>query len=108
MDAREDAQDNSIRTTLSNLIADCEVLLGQFGDEGSRRYRHTVRALDRQLQQTREDLDDLHYSAMRRARAGIRRADEYVHENPWQSIAIGAGVAALIGIAIGVMLADRR
>ena len=107
MDAREDAQDNSIRTTLSNLIADCEVLLGQFGDEGSRRYRHTVRALDRQLQQTREDLDDLHYSAMRRARAGIRRADEYVHENRWRTSAGAAASGILVGAVI-VFLLTRK
>jgi len=43
-----------------------------------------------------------------RGRAAVEQTDEYVHENPWQSIAIGAGVAALVGIAIGVMLADRR
>jgi ElaB/YqjD/DUF883 family membrane-anchored ribosome-binding protein len=38
----------------------------------------------------------------------VTYTDDYVRENPWQSIAIGAGVAAVVGIAIGLVLADRR
>ena len=107
MEAREEAQKDSMRTTLETLISDCQTLMGQLGDEGSRRYRHTVRALDRQLQQAREDLDELQYSAMRRARRTVRRADAYVHENPWQTSAGAAATGILVG-AVLVFLLTRR
>ena len=107
MDAREEAQNDSMRTTLQNLIAECDALLGQLGEEGSRRYRHTVRAFDRQLQQARDDLDDLQYSAMRRARATIRRADAYVHENPYRTTAGAAATGILIGALIAFLLTRR-
>ena len=107
MEAQEEVQQNSMRSTLQSLISECEALLGQLGDEGSRRYRHTVRALDRQLQQTRDDLEDLQYSAMRRARATIRRADTYVHENPWQTSAGAAATGILVGALI-VFLLTRK
>ena len=107
MDDRDDAQNDSVRSTLANLMSECETLLGQLGDEGSRRYRHTLRAFDRQLAQAREDLDDLQYSAMRRARRTIRRADEYVHENPWQTSAGAAATGILVG-AVLVFLLTRR
>lgn len=33
--------------------------------------------------------------------------DTYVHDNPWQSVAIGAGIGAAVGFALGC-LATRR
>ena len=64
--------------------------------------------LERKLGEARKRLEDLQDATLERGRAAARYTDEYVHDNPWQSIAVGAGVAAIIGIAIGVMLADRR
>ena len=64
--------------------------------------------LERKLGEARKRLGDLQDGALERGRAAVQQTDEYVHENPWQSIAIGAGVAAVIGIAIGVLLSDRR
>ena len=107
MDARDEAENNSMRTTLRNLISECDSLLGQLGEEGSRRYQNTVRAFDRQLQQARDDLDDLQYSAMRRARQTIRRADEYVHENPWRTSAGAAATGILVGALIAILLTRK-
>jgi len=107
MDAGDEAQNESMRATLRKLIADCDALLGQLGEEGSRRYRDTVRSFDRQLQQTRDDLDDLQYSALRRGRATIRRADMYVRDNPWRTSAGAAATGILVG-ALLVFLMTRK
>jgi ElaB/YqjD/DUF883 family membrane-anchored ribosome-binding protein len=107
MDATDNAQVDSMRTTLRDLMTQCDTLLGQLGDEGSRRYQTTMRALDRQLSQARDELSDLQDSALRRARATIRRADEYVHENPWQAGAGAAVTGILVGAAI-VFLLTRK
>jgi len=107
MDARDEMQNDSMRTTLQNLIAGCDALLRQLGEEGSHRYKDAVGTLDRQLQQARDDLDDLQYSAMRRARATMRRADAYVHDNPWRTSASAAATGILIG-ALLVFLTTRK
>lgn len=107
MEAREEGQDDSIRSTLQNLIADCEALIGDLGEEGSRRYRRTVRTLDRQLQRARDELDDLQYAATRHARASIRRADTYVHEHPYRTSAGTAAAGVIVG-AVLVFLLTRR
>jgi ElaB/YqjD/DUF883 family membrane-anchored ribosome-binding protein len=36
-----------------------------------------------------------------RTRAAAQGADAYVHRNPWESMAIGAGVGLLAGLLIG-------
>jgi ElaB/YqjD/DUF883 family membrane-anchored ribosome-binding protein len=107
MDARDEAQNDSMRTTLRQLIADCDALLGQLGEQGSRRYRETVRSFERQLRHARDDLDDLQYSALRRARTTIRRADAYVHDNPWRTSTGAAATGILVG-ALLVFLLTRR
>ena len=96
-----------MRATLRKLIADCDTMLSQLSVEGSRRYRSTARSLDRQLQQMRDDLDDLHYSAMRGARTTIRRADAYAHDNPWRTSASAAATGILVG-ALLVFLLSRK
>lgn len=107
MEARDEGQNDSIRSTLQNLIADCEALLGDLGEEGTRRYRRTVRSLDRQLQRARDDLDDLQYAATRHAKASIRRADAYVHEHPYRTSAGTAAAGVIVG-ALLVLLLTRR
>jgi ElaB/YqjD/DUF883 family membrane-anchored ribosome-binding protein len=41
------------------------------------------------------------------AQQAAQYADEYVHKSPWQAIGIGAAVAAVLGLSIGI-LASRR
>jgi len=103
MDERDGTQDDSMRTTLQGLIADCEALLGQLGAQGSRRYRDTVSS----LQQARDNLDDLQDSAMRRARTTIRRADAYVQDNPYRTSAGAAATGILIGALIAILMTRK-
>jgi ElaB/YqjD/DUF883 family membrane-anchored ribosome-binding protein len=107
MEAKADARDDSVRTTVQNLISECDNLLAELGDEGSRRYRDAVTGVQRQMRRARDDLDDLQYSAVRRARKSIRRADAYVHDNPWQSAGTAVAVGAVIGAAVAILLSRR-
>ena len=107
MEANADARDDSFRANVQNLVSECDNLLAALGDEGARRYRDSVTGLQRQMRRARDDLDDLQYSAVRRARKSIRRADAYVHDNPWQSAGAAAAVGALIGAAVAILLTRR-
>jgi ElaB/YqjD/DUF883 family membrane-anchored ribosome-binding protein len=46
--------------------------------------------------------DLIHYQEMvvEKTREAAKATDQYVHENPWRSIAIGAGIGLLLGAAI--------
>jgi len=92
----------------SSVIEDSQALLRAMASAPAERAQALRGDLERRLGDARKRLGDLQDGAMERGRAAARMTDEYVHDNPWQSIAIGAGVAAVVGIAIGVMLADRR
>ena len=107
MDARDETRNDSIRSTLQTLIADSEALLAELGQEGTRRYRQAAKSLDRQMRRARDDLDDLHYSSMRRAKASIRRADAYVHDNPWRTSAGAAATGILIGVVLALLMTRK-
>ena len=107
MEGNAEKRNDSVRTTVQNLISECENLIADLGDEGARRYRDAVTGLQRQMRQARDDLDDLQYSTLRRARRSIRRADAYVRDNPYQSTAAAAAAGAVIGAIVAILLTRR-
>lgn len=99
---------NEITTTPSEklmadlrlVVADAEALLqataGQAG-ESAAQMREKVKA---SLARARTNLAQLEQDAVARAKLAGKAADEYVHENPWRSIGIAAGVGLVIGLLI--------
>jgi len=61
-----------------------------------------ARILDR-LEGAKERVLDAQYEAMERAKKAAAATDNFVHDNPWQAI----GVAAAVGVAIGVLIGRR-
>jgi ElaB/YqjD/DUF883 family membrane-anchored ribosome-binding protein len=83
------------------VVADAEELLrataGQAGDKMAeirgRAQEHLVIA--------KAKLADAEAAVIERAKQAGRAADNYVHENPWSSVGIAAGVGFLIGLLVG-------
>ena len=92
----------------SVVIEDSQQLLKAMAAAPGERAQALRGDLERKLGEARKRLTDLQDGALERGRAAVQYTDEYVHDNPWQSIAVGAGVAAVVGIVIGLMLSDRR
>jgi len=53
------------------------------------------------LRSARATLEDAGQHVAARARASARAADEYVHDNPWASVGMAAGIGFLIGYLLG-------
>ena len=83
------------------VVADAEELLrataGQAGDKvaeiRNRAQEHIVVA--------KAKLADAEAAIVAKAKQAGRAADDYVHENPWGSVGIAAGVGFLVGLLIG-------
>ena len=52
------------------------------------------------LQVAREKLDEIQENAWSRAKEAASMTDEYVHENPWTAIGVGAGASLLLGLLV--------
>ncbi len=107
MDANLDDRNDDVRATLRNLISESESLLTALGEEGAQRYHDAVVGLQRQIRRSRDNLDDLQYAALRRARLAARVADQFVHENPWKTAGAAAAVGAAVGALVAILIARR-
>lgn len=99
--------ERNLQATLRNLISESETLMASIGEEGSQRYRDAVAAMRRQIQHAQDELEDLQYTAIRRARLMARRTDRYVHDNPWRTAGVAAAVGAAVGAAVAILIARR-
>jgi ElaB/YqjD/DUF883 family membrane-anchored ribosome-binding protein len=60
--------------------------------------------VDSNVQSAKESIVRAQDAVTERARYAADYTDQYVHENPWKSI----GLAAVVGLLIGVLMTGRR
>jgi ElaB/YqjD/DUF883 family membrane-anchored ribosome-binding protein len=86
---------------LRRVVDDAESLMRETsGAVGERAQEARARAAD-SLREARERLSLMEQELVTKARDAARETDRYVHDNPWQSIGIAAGVGLLLGLLIG-------
>lgn len=83
------------------VVADAEELLrataGQAGDKAVE-LREKIQA---HLSNAKYTLAEAQDAVVAKAKAAGRAADDYVHDNPWRSVGIAAGVGLVVGMLIG-------
>jgi len=79
---------------LRRLLDDAEALLRAATRAGTAEARDRAQATLEELRTRLGALED-------QVRAGARDVDSYVRENPWQAVAIAAGIALLAGLIMG-------
>lgn len=94
-------QREKLMADMRTVVADAEELLKMTADEmGDSALALRERLKDR-MAQAKESLVSLQAMATDKAKAAGHAADEYVHEHPWKSVAIGAGIGVIVGMLIG-------
>lgn len=91
----------------NTVITDSEELVKAMASAGGEKATALRGDLERKLRTARERLVDIERKAVDRTREAAKETDVYVHEHPWQAIAVGAAVAGVVGIVLGLML-NRR
>jgi ElaB/YqjD/DUF883 family membrane-anchored ribosome-binding protein len=83
---------------LHTLVAEAEKMMG---DSISEHTEDAVSALRARYDAAQERFSDLYAGARKRVVAGAKYTDETIRANPYQSIAIAAGVGLLVGVLLG-------
>jgi ElaB/YqjD/DUF883 family membrane-anchored ribosome-binding protein len=107
MKQSSDATTDKLIEDFNAVIADTEQLLKSVAAVGGEKAGAMRASVEQNLKAARERLEELQDAALGRARAAAESADDYVRANPWESIGIAAGLGALAGIIIGLMM-NRR
>lgn len=89
------------------VVHEADQLLKFVADEGGDKAGALRTKVERNLNTAKERLRDLEDAVMEKTRAGARATDEYVHENPWQTAGVVAGLSLAVGVMLGVLLYRR-
>lgn len=87
-------------TDLHQVVSDAESLLRATADQTSAHASELRARVQTTLDRAKGSLGDFQSVAVERARAASKATDEYVHDNPWQSIGVAAGVGLLLGLLL--------
>ncbi|KPF59227.1 hypothetical protein D621_04780 [beta proteobacterium AAP51] len=94
-------QREKLMADLRVVVADAEQLLKMTADEVGEGAAGLRERLQERLAQSKDRLLALQDVATEKAKAVGHAADDYVHEHPWKSVAIGAGIGVIVGMLIG-------
>lgn len=94
-------QRDKLLADMRAVVSDAEDLVRLSAGDASEGARALRERLQTNLAQARQKLADLQDAASERLRVAGHAADDFVHENPWRSIAIGTGIGLLVGMLIG-------
>jgi ElaB/YqjD/DUF883 family membrane-anchored ribosome-binding protein len=98
---RMDMGNGQIVQDIKAVVSDAEALMhATAGDVSERAVKARARA-EESLRHARNRIIELEQQMMERAKAAAQATDGYVHENPWPSIGIAAGVAFVAGLLVG-------
>lgn len=96
-------QEEQLLDALRDSLDEAEKLLREAADAtGDKASELRARAME-SLTRTREGLADAQDALVEHGRRAVQATDEYVHEKPWQALAI----AGLSGLIVGALLVRR-
>jgi ElaB/YqjD/DUF883 family membrane-anchored ribosome-binding protein len=83
------------------VVSDAEELLKATASQTGERAQAARARIEESLSEARERLAVLQEDLLDRSKAAARATNQLVHENPWQSVAVAAGVGFLLGLITG-------
>ena len=95
--------DTRIDDDLTLLSETLEEVLRSSGDPADQKYVELKARAEKALDDVKKRVSQASDSYYYRAKQAVYRADDYVHEKPWQ----GIGVGAAVGLVLGLLLARQ-
>jgi len=83
------------------VITDAEALLKATANTSGEKIAEVRSKAEKSLSIAKAKLADAQDEMLAKTKAAAKVTDVYVHENPWRSIGLAAGVGVVIGLLIG-------
>jgi ElaB/YqjD/DUF883 family membrane-anchored ribosome-binding protein len=85
---------------IRELLTDVEALFHEAAKSTGAEAQELRERAESALRQAAQRFESVEEDLLRRGREAARSTDDWVHENPWSSIGIGAGIGLLVGMLI--------
>ena len=93
----------AVKDEVRKLVADVEDLIRGIGDAADPEIARLRSKVQGTISGVRETIANRAERVQQRAQDTLAAGDSYLHEQPWQAV----GLAALIGLAVGFLVARR-
>jgi ElaB/YqjD/DUF883 family membrane-anchored ribosome-binding protein len=100
MNANREVTTDQLVADLKTVMTDAEALLRATSAQTGEKIQEARARAEASLQQARVRLNEIQDEALKRAREVADATEEYVRDNPWQSVGIAAGVGLLLGLLL--------
>lgn len=97
------ASKDKLVTDMKIVIADAEEILRATASQAGEKVGELRERIQDRLRDAKIRLQDAEAALVDKTKAAARATDDFVHENPWQAV----GVAAALGLALGVLIGRR-
>lgn len=85
---------------IKTVLADAEDLFKQAASATGERATELREKALAQLRQAKDKAADVQVVVVEKGKAAARVTDDYVHEHPWQSLGVAAGLGFVIGLLL--------
>lgn len=85
---------------LKVVMHDAEALIRATSNQTGEKLQEVRARAEESLRQAKVRLTQMEEDAMKRAREVAQATEEFVRENPWQSVGIAAGMGLLVGLLL--------
>jgi ElaB/YqjD/DUF883 family membrane-anchored ribosome-binding protein len=86
---------------LKVVVADAEELLRATASQAGDKIVELRGKMQDHLVSARASLADAQVAVVDKAKQVGRATDDYVHDNPWRSVGVAAGIGFIVGLLIG-------
>jgi ElaB/YqjD/DUF883 family membrane-anchored ribosome-binding protein len=83
------------------VIADAEELLRATAGQAGDKIADARAKIQDHLNNAKASLAEAQAAVVERAKAVGHATDDYVHDNPWRSVGVAAGIGFIVGLLIG-------
>lgn len=92
---------DQLTTDFERVIADTEALLKATANQGGDAIAEIRSQAEASLKLVKDKMSASQAALVAKTKEACQATDAYVHENPWQSVGMGAFVGLIIGLLIG-------
>lgn len=89
-----------LMSELTQVLKDAEEFIKHSEEQASEGFHSTRQKLESTLKNAKTEINHIEDLVVRKSKEVAHNADDYVHENPWKTAGIAAGVGLLIGLLI--------
>lgn len=101
MTVTNDVSKEKLISDFKVVVADAEELLRATANQAGDKAADLRVKIQSRLADAKLKLADAEVALVDKAKLVGRATDDYVHDNPWRSVGIAAGVGLIIGLLIG-------